>query len=117
MVLWPAKLATDNVFRLELANGSRVLASLDSESIRVSLSIPGSLPMKQRNWTAIMAAYIRCDPASQRTFRDVVDGGDTDPFWSVWDNDDPWTRIRATIDLSPTIARDALERARRQLSR
>ena len=42
----------------------------------------------------------------------------TDPFWSVWENDDPsWTRIRATIDVEPNlIAADVLERARRQLS-
>jgi hypothetical protein len=42
----------------------------------------------------------------------------TDPFWSVWDNDDPsWIRIRATIDVEPTlIAPGVLERAKRQLS-
>ena len=42
----------------------------------------------------------------------------TDPFWSVWDNDDPsWMRIRATIDVEPTlIVPDVLDRARRQLS-
>jgi hypothetical protein len=42
----------------------------------------------------------------------------TDPFWSVWDKDDPsWMRIRATIDVEPTlIASEVLERERRQLS-
>jgi len=42
----------------------------------------------------------------------------TDPFWSVWENDDPsWTRIRATTDVEPSlIAPEVLERARRDLS-
>ena len=40
----------------------------------------------------------------------------TDPFWSAWENDD-WVRIRATIDVEPTlITPEVLERAQRQLS-
>ena len=60
-----AKLATDNVFRLELANGSRVLALPGTqESVRGLPSIPGSLPMKQRNWIqTLWRHYIRCGPS------------------------------------------------------
>jgi hypothetical protein len=40
----------------------------------------------------------------------------TDPFWLAWENDD-WVRIRATIDVEPTlIAPKVLEKAQRQLS-
>ena len=118
-----AKLATDNVFRLELANGSRVLALPGTQefSPRPSLSIPGSLPMKQRNWIqTIMAALhpMRTQRPNARFAVLSTAWSRTDPFWSVWENDDPsWTRIRATIDVEPNlIAPKVLERARRQLS-
>ena len=30
----------------------------------------------------------------------------TDPFWTVWENDDPsWIRIRATVDVEPDVDR------------
>ena len=64
--------------------------------------------------------YIRCGPSVPHARFAMLSTAwsRTDPFWSVWDNDDPsWIRIRATTDVEPAlIAPDVLERARRQLS-
>ena len=117
-----AKLATDNVFRLELANGSRVLALPGTdESIR-GLTVDSWIVADEAAQLdpAIMAALhpMRTQRPNARFAMLSTAWSRTDPFWSVWENDDPsWTRIRATIDVEPNlIAPEVLERARRQLS-
>ena len=117
-----AKLTTDNVFRLELANGSRVLALPGTqESIR-GLTVDAWIVADEAAQLdpAIMAALhpMRTQRPNARFAMLSTAWSRTDPFWSVWENDDPsWTRIRATIDVEPNlIAPEVLERARRQLS-
>ena len=117
-----AKLTTDNVFRLELGNGSRVLALPGTqESIR-GLTVDAWIVADEAAQLdpAIMAALhpMRTQRPNARFAMLSTAWSRTDPFWSVWDNDDPsWMRIRATIDVEPTlIAPNVLERARRQLS-
>jgi hypothetical protein len=117
-----AKLTTDNVFRLELANGSRVLALPGTqESIR-GLTVDAWIVADEAAQLdpAIMAALhpMRTQRPHARFAMLSTAWSRTDPFWSVWDNDDPsWIRIRATIDVEPgLIVPDVLERARRQLS-
>ena len=117
-----AKLATDNVFRLELANGSRVLALPGTESSVRGLTVDAWIVADEaartgsRHYGGITSD---ADPASQRAFRDVVDG--MEPHGSilvgVGKRRSVWMRIRATIDVEPNlIAPKVLERARRQLS-
>ena len=117
-----AKLTTDNVFRLELANGSRVLALPGTqESIR-GLTVDAWIVADEAAQLdpAIMAALhpMRTQCPHARFAMLSTAWSRTDPFWSVWDNGNPsWTRIRATIDVEPTlIAPDVLERARGDLN-
>ena len=99
-----AKLVSDNVYALELDNGSRVLAlpgSDDSirgltvdawivadEAARLSEDIIAALrPMRARRPQARLAML---STAWSRT----------DPFWTAWTSDDPtWIRLKATVDM------------------
>jgi hypothetical protein len=103
-----AKLVSDNVYALELDNGSRVLAlpgSDDSirgltvdawivadEAARLSEDIIAALrPMRARRPQARLAML---STAWSRT----------DPFWTAWTSDDPtWIRLKATVDMDPTL--------------
>jgi len=113
------KFKAENVYGLELTNGSRVLAlpgSDDSirgltvdawivadEAARLPPDLIAALrPMRARRPGACFAML---STAWSRT----------DPFWLAWDSDDPsWMRLKATAD---TIQYDAefLERERRAL--
>ena len=118
-----AELTADNVFKLELANGSRVLALPGTqESIR-GLTVDAWIVADEAAQLdpAIMAALhpMRTQRPDARFAMLSTAWSRTDPFWSVWEKkDDPsWTHIRATIDVEPNlIAPEVLERARRQLS-
>jgi hypothetical protein len=117
-----AKLVSDNVYALELDNGSRVLAlpgSDDSirgltvdawivadEAARLSEDIIAALrPMRARRPHARLAML---STAWSRT----------DPFWTAWtSDDDTWIRLKATVDMDPTLVpADHLERERKGLS-
>jgi hypothetical protein len=117
-----AKLTTDNVFRLELANGSRVRALPGTQESVRGLTVDAWIVADEAAQLdpAIMAALhpMRTQRPHARFAMLSTAWSRTDPFWSVWENDDPsWTRIRATIDVEPNlIAADVLEKARRQLS-
>ena len=117
-----AELTTDNVFKLEIANGSRVLALPGTQDSIRGLTVDAWIVADEAAQLdpAIMAALhpMRTQCAHTRFAILSTAWSRTDPFWTVWENDDPsWIRIRATVDVEPTlIAPDALERARRQLS-
>ncbi|MFZ0620996.1 MAG: hypothetical protein WAM76_03235 [Pseudolabrys sp.] len=117
-----AKLTTDNVFRLELANGSRVSALPGTQESSRGLTVDAWIVADEAAQLdpAIMAALhpMRTQRPHARFAMLSTAWSRTDPFWSVWDNDDPsWMRIRATIDVEPTlIVPDVLDKARRQLS-
>ena len=117
-----AKLTTDNVFRLELANGSRVLALPHAQETVRGLTVDAWIVADEAAQLDpdIMGALhpMRTQCPHARLAMLSTAWSRTDPFWSVWDNDDPsWMRIRATVDVEPTlIAPDVLDRARRQLS-
>jgi hypothetical protein len=116
------ELTTDNVFRLELANGSRVRALPGKqESIR-GLTVDAWIVADEAAQLGpdIMAALhpMRTQRPNARFAMLSTAWSRTDPFWSVWENDDPsWMRIRATIDVEPNLVTpEALKKARRQLS-
>ena len=117
-----AELTTDNVFKLEIANGSRVLALPGTQDLIRGLTVDAWIVADEAAQLdqAIMAALhpMRTQCPHARFAILSTAWSRTDPFWSVWENDDPsWIRIRATVDVEPTlIAPDALERARRQLN-
>jgi hypothetical protein len=116
-----AKVKSDNVYGLELDNGSRVLAlpsSDDSirgltvdawivadEAARLSEELIGALrPMRARR---PQARFAMLSTAWSRS----------DPFWTAWAADDPsWIRLQATADM-PGAPFDAsfLQQERQQL--
>ena len=86
-----------------------------------SLSMPGSLPMKPLNWIQLLwRHYIRCGPSVRmRVLRCCQRHGAAriHSGRSGTTTIQSWMRIRATVDVEPTlIASDVLDRARRQLS-
>jgi len=117
-----AELSTENVYKLELSNGSRVLALPGThESIR-GLTVDAWIVADEAAQLdpAIMAALhpMRTQRPNARFAMLSTAWTRTDPFWSVWDNCDPsWTRIDATLGVAPhLIAAAVVEKARRQLS-
>ena len=117
-----AELTTENIFKLELANGSRVLALPGTEESIRGLTVDAWIVADEaaRLDPAIMAALhpMRTQRPDARFAMLSTAWNRTDPFWSVWSGDDPtWIKIQATVDVEPTlIAPDVLERARRQLT-
>src|SRR5215831_189637 len=117
-----AELKTDNVCKLELANGARVLALADTEDSIRGLTVDGYIVADEaaRVKPSLMAALhpMRTQRPNARFVMLSTAWSRTDPFWQVLDGDDPsWIRIRATIDVEPNlIPPEALERARCQLS-
>ena len=117
-----AELKTDNVRKLELANGARVLALADTEDSIRGLTVDGYIVADEaaRVKPSLMAALhpMRTQRPNARFVMLSTAWSRTDPFWQVLDGDDPsWIRIRATIDVEPNlIPPEALERARSQLS-
>ena len=116
-----AKLVSDNVYALELDNGSRVLAlpgtddsirglTVDAwivadEAARLSEDIIAALrPMRARRPQARLAML---STAWSRT----------DPFWTAWASDDStWIRLKATVDMDPTLfPTEYLEQERKAL--
>src|SRR5215831_2984843 len=115
-----AELKTDNVRKLELANGARVLALADTEDSIRGLTVDGYIVADEaaRVKPSLMAALhpMRTQRPNARFAMLSTAWSRTDPFWSVWE-DESWTRIRATIDVEPNlITPEALETARLLLS-
>jgi hypothetical protein len=122
MVTGAGASTNDNVFKLELDNGSRVIALPGThESIR-GLTVDAWIVADEAAQLdpAIMAALhpMRTQRPDARFAILSTAWSRTDPFWTVWDSDDPsWTRIDATLGVAPhLIAPAAVEKARRQLS-
>jgi hypothetical protein len=116
-----AKFKSENVYGLELENGSRVLALPSSDdSIRgltvdawivadEAARLPEDLiaalrPMRARRW---QARFAMLSTAWSRS----------DPFWTAWASDDStWIRLKATADADPTLyAAEFLEQERKAL--
>ncbi len=117
-----AELTTDNVFRLEIANGSRVLALPGTQDSIRGLTVDGWIvadEAAQLDPDILGALHpMRTQCPNARFAMLSTAWSRTDPFWLVWAGDDPsWTRITATLDVAPNlIAAEVVERAKRQLS-
>ena len=117
-----AGLVTDNTYRIELSNGSRVLALPGNEESIRGLTVDGWVVADEaaRLDPAMMAALhpMRIQRPNSRFALLSTAWSRIDPFWSVWASNDPsWLRIKATVDVEPgLIAPTVLEEARRRLS-
>src|SRR5450759_3679102 len=115
-----AALEINNVYALELKNGSRVLALPGSdESIR-GLTVDGFIIADEAAQLSndLIAALspMRARRPEARFAMLSTAWSRTDPFWTVWTNDDPsWMRLKATADTVPFFTEEYLEQQRRLL--
>jgi Terminase large subunit, T4likevirus-type, N-terminal len=114
------KLVVDNVYRIELENGSRVLALPATDDTVRGLTVTGWIIADEAaRLPADLIAALRPMRARCRNARFVMIStawSRTDQFWLNWSSDDQsWLRIKATIEDYPdVIAADFLDKERRQ---
>src|SRR4051794_31323659 len=115
-----AELKSDNVYGLELKNGSRVLALPGSDDSIRGLTVDGWIVADEaaRLSPDLISALrpMRARRPQARFAMLSTAWSRTDPFWSAWDSDDPsWIRLRATAELPGLIDPKYLEQERRAL--
>jgi hypothetical protein len=102
------KFASDNVFALELDNGSRVLALPSGDDTVRGLTVDAWIVADEaaRLNEELIAALrpMRARRPQARFAMLSTAWSRTDPFWTVWAGDDPsWIRLRATADSDDTL--------------
>ena len=114
-----AKLVGDNVYGLEFANGSRVLALPSSDDLIRGLTVDGWIIADEaaRLPPELIAALRPMRARTQARFAMLSTAWSrTDPFWEVWSGDDPhWIRLKATADMVDTFTPEFLEGEQRAL--
>lgn len=98
-----AKFRADNVYGLELDNGSRVLALPGSDNSIRGLTVDAWIVADEaaRLPEDLIAALrpMRARRPQARFAMLSTAWSRTDPFWSAWASDDPsWIRLKATAD-------------------
>ena len=98
-----AELKSDNVYGLELTNGSRVLALPGSDDSIRGLTVDGWIVADEaaRLSDDLIAALrpMRARRPEARFAMLSTAWSRTDPFWTAWASDDPsWIRLKATAD-------------------
>jgi hypothetical protein len=111
-----AEFRTDNVYALELKNGSLALPSSD-DSIR-GLTVDGFIIADEAAQLSndLIAALspMRARRPQARFAMLSTAWSRTDPFWTAWESDDPsWLRLKATADTVPFFTEEYLEQQRR----
>ena len=115
-----AKLVVDNVYRIELENGSRVIALPATDDTVRGLTVTGWIIADEAaRLPADLIAALRPMRARCPNARFVMIStawSRTDQFWLAWASDDQsWQRIKATIEEYPDIIpTDFLDKERRQ---
>jgi hypothetical protein len=101
-----AKLTSDNVYGLEIANGARVLALPGSDDSIRGLTVDGwivadeAARLPNDMIAALRPMRARC-PQTRFAMLSTA-WSRTDPFWTAWASDDPsWIRLKATADITP----------------
>src|SRR5437764_1914977 len=99
-----AELKSDNVYGLELKNGSRVLALPGSDDSIRGLTVDGWIVADEaaRLSTDLLSALrpMRARRPQARFAMLSTAWSRTDPFWNAWASDDPsWLRLKATADV------------------
>jgi hypothetical protein len=116
-----SELESDNVYALELKNGSRVLALPGSDDSIRGLTVDGWIVADEaaRLPDALIAALrpMRARRPQARFAMLSTAWSRTDPFWTAWADDDQqsWIRLKATADEIETFSPEFLERERRAL--
>ena len=114
------KLKTDNVYGIELDNGSRVLALPGNDDSIRGLTVDGWIIADEaaRLSEELIAAVrpMRARRPEARFAMLSTAWSRTDPFWNVWSNDHPsWLRLKATADVCGLYTEEQLEQERRAL--
>ncbi len=115
-----AEFRTDNVYALELKNGSRVLALPGSDDSIRGLTVDGFIIADEAAQLSndLIAALspMRARRPDARFAMLSTAWSRTDPFWTVWSDDDPtWMRLKATADTVSFFTPAFLEQQRRLL--
>jgi hypothetical protein len=115
-----AKFKTDNVYALELENGSRVLALPGSDDSIRGLTVDGWIVADEAARltddliSALRPMRARCPQARFAMLSTAWSR--TDPFWTVWADDDPsWLRLKATADTVDIFSEQFLAQEHRAL--
>ncbi|MFZ0353799.1 MAG: terminase family protein [Pseudolabrys sp.] len=111
------ELESDNVFALELKNGSRVLALPSSDDSVRGLTVDGWIIADEaaRLPEDLIAALrpMRARRPQARFAMLSTAWSRTDPFWTAWAGDEQsWIRLKATADAIETFSRKFLEQER-----
>ena len=111
---------SDNVYGLELDNGSRVLALPGSDDSIRGLTVDGwiiadeAARLDDNLIAALRPMRARC-PQTRFAMLSTA-WSRTDPFWTAWMSDDPsWTRLKATAEDVDIFSEDYLTEERRAL--
>jgi hypothetical protein len=115
-----AEFRTDNVYTLELKNGSRVLALPGSDDSIRGLTVDGFIIADEAAQLSndLIAALspMRARRPDARFAMLSTAWSRTDPFWNVWADDDPsWIRLRATAESVSFFTPEFLDQQRRLL--
>ncbi len=116
-----AELESDNVYGLEVKNGSRVLALPGSDDSIRGLTVDAWIVADEaaRLDSDLIAALrpMRARRPQARFAMLSTAWSRSDPFWTAWAGDDPtWIRLKATADSDPSLfAPQFLEQERRAL--
>ncbi len=113
-------LRTDNVYGIELDNGSRVMALPGSDDSIRGLTVDGWIVADEaaRLSNELIAALrpMRARRPDTRFAMLSTAWSRTDPFWTAWDNDNPeWIRLRATAEIPGLYTEEYLAQERREL--
>jgi Terminase large subunit, T4likevirus-type, N-terminal len=102
-----AKLVSDNGYGLELENGSRVLALPGSDDSVRGLTVNAYIIADEaaRLTPELIAALrpMRARCPDTRLAMLTTAWSRTDPFWTAWESEGDWSRIKATVDDDPTL--------------
>ena len=115
-----AALSTDNVYALELKNGSRVLALPGSDDSIRGLTVDGWIVADEAarlspNLIAALGPMRARRPRARLAMLSTA-WSRTDPFWTVWEDQDPsWIRLKATAETVSFFSDQFLQQERRIL--
>ena len=115
-----AELKVNNVYSLELKNGSRVLALPGSDDSIRGLTVDGWIVADEaaRLDDDLISALrpMRARRPQARFAMLSTAWSRTDPFWTAWASDDPsWMRLRATAEIPGLLDAEFLEEERRNM--
>ena len=112
------KIVIDNVYGLELENGSRVLALPGSDDSIRGYTVDGWIIADEaaRLSPELISALrpMRARRPKTRLAMLSTAWSRTDPFWSAWERAGEWIRIKATVDEASDVVRGRVPRARKE---